>query len=178
MQTNSIGKIFSPRNIKRYLVGGGLLYCVANTIGTHIGEFVICSGPSMYPTIHDGDLVIAERLSVSLFNGQTLKRGDIVGSLSPYDHTQLLCKRMVAKERDFLNEQLLPSRRVPLGHVWLEGDNTHASTDSRHFGPVPQGLVQIRLVLRIWPLNRIGWLSTHWFWDETSDAEAQPKRMR
>lgn len=76
MQSNSMGKVFSPKNIRRYLVGGGLLYCVANTIGescflisyleknsgTHVGEFVICSGPSMSPTIRDGDLVIAERL--------------------------------------------------------------------------------------------------------------------
>lgn len=121
-----------------------------------------------------------------------MRRGDIVGCLSPHDHTQLLCKRMVAKvdvhlfgefgflikERDYLNEQLLPSHRVPLGHVWLEGDNSRASTDSRHFGPVPQGLVQIRLVLRIWPLNRFGWLSTHWFWEETNDAESSPKMIR
>ncbi|VDP01466.1 unnamed protein product [Heligmosomoides polygyrus] len=89
-------RLFTKRNMVRYFTGAGVFYCVAHTISRHVGELVICSGPSMHPTIHDGDLVLAERLS----------------------------------------------------------DNYKASTDSRHFGPVPAGLVQIRLSLRIWPMSR------------------------
>ena len=106
--------------------------------------------------------VIAERLSVKMGN---LRRGDIVGCLAPHEPNQLLCKRLTRMEYDTVYNCGPPWNRVPKGHVFLEGDNAGLSTDSRMFGPVPQGLVQIRLVFRIWPLSRAGWLSNHWFWE-------------
>lgn len=165
-------RLFTKRNMVRYFTGAGVFYCVAHTISRHVGELVICSGPSMHPTIHDGDLVLAERLSISAGN---IHRGDIVGCLSPYEPEQLLCKRVVAKEADAVNSPLLPDLRVPRGHVFLQGDNYKASTDSRHFGPVPAGLVQIRLSLRIWPMSRFGWLSSHWFWETEEDVKRNAK---
>ena len=50
---------------------------------------------------------------------------------------------------------------VPEGHVWLQGDNLSNSTDSRHYGPVPLGMVQGRVVLKIWPLHEFGRLATN-----------------
>ncbi|PIO65383.1 signal peptidase I [Teladorsagia circumcincta] len=167
-----VNRILGKRPILRYFAGAGVFYCVAHTIARHVGELVICSGPSMHPTIHDGDLVLAERLSV---NNGNIHRGDIVGCLSPHEPEQLLCKRVVAKESDFVNSDLLPSARVPRGHIFLQGDNPMASTDSRHFGPVPLGLVQIRLTLRIWPVSRFGWLSDHWFWESEEDMKRNSK---
>ena len=41
---------------------------------------------------------------------------------------------------------------VPQNHVWLEGDNPLHSTDSRHYGPIPESSVRGRVVLRIWPI--------------------------
>lgn len=38
--------------------------------------------------------------------------------------------------------------RIPLGHVWLAGDNPSNSTDSRSYGPVPIGLIQGRVILK------------------------------
>lgn len=40
---------------------------------------------------------------------------------------------------------------VPRGHLWLEGDNSENSMDSRHYGPVPMGLIQSRAFCRILP---------------------------
>lgn len=40
---------------------------------------------------------------------------------------------------------------VPRGHVWIEGDNVENSSDSRHYGPIPQGLIKSRAVGRLWP---------------------------
>ncbi|ETN68202.1 signal peptidase I [Necator americanus] len=168
----SFNRIFKKRSVFRYFTGAGVFYCVAHTIVRHIGELVICSGPSMFPTIYDGDLVLAERLSVTSGN---IHRGDIVGCLSPHEPDQLLCKRVVAKESDPVSSDLLPNHRVPRGHVFLQGDNYSASTDSRHFGPVPAGLVQIRLSLRIWPISRFGWLSNHWFWESEEDMKRNSK---
>lgn len=40
---------------------------------------------------------------------------------------------------------------VPKGHLWLEGDNSENSIDSRTYGPVPMGLVQSRAAARLYP---------------------------
>ena len=40
-------------------------------------------------------------------------------------------------------------RQVPQGHVWLQGDNVHNSTDSRHYGPVPLALQRGRVVCKV-----------------------------
>ncbi|GMT18527.1 hypothetical protein PFISCL1PPCAC_9824, partial [Pristionchus fissidentatus] len=168
MATGAWSKYATWRFARKFVTGTALFYCVGNTIGSHLGELVICSGPSMHPTIQDGDLVIAERLSIR--NG-SVRVGDIVGCLNPHDHNQLLCKRLTAMERDRISPTTEhPLNRVPLGHIYLRGDNAAVSTDSRHFGPVPRGLLQIRLVLRVWPPSRAGWLSNHW-WFEHEEKE-------
>ncbi|CAP32044.1 Protein CBR-IMMP-1 [Caenorhabditis briggsae] len=151
--------------LRRFTTGTVALYCVGHTISKHVGELLICSGPSMHPTCQDGELILAERLSVKFDNIQV---GDIVGCINPQKPKELLCKRIVGKEGDPITSHLLPSGRVPIGHVFLQGDNTPVSTDSRHFGPVPEGLVQIRLSLRIWPLERAGWVNDRWFWDKSN----------
>ena len=43
---------------------------------------------------------------------------------------------------------LHPLLQVPEGHVWLQGDNTLNSTDSRHYGPVPYALLKGRAIVR------------------------------
>jgi hypothetical protein len=40
---------------------------------------------------------------------------------------------------------------IPRGHIWVEGDNTANSTDSRDYGPLPLGLVKGRVLFRLWP---------------------------
>ncbi|KAI6690256.1 hypothetical protein NL676_027084 [Syzygium grande] len=48
---------------------------------------------------------------------------------------------------------------VPGGHVWIQGDNIYASSDSRQFGPVPYGLVEGKILCRVWPLDGFGLLN-------------------
>ena len=40
---------------------------------------------------------------------------------------------------------------VPSNHVWLEGDNPLYSTDSRHYGPLPELTLRGRIILRLLP---------------------------
>ncbi|VDP94843.1 unnamed protein product [Echinostoma caproni] len=55
----------------------------------------------------------------------------------------------------------LDSFTVPSSHVWLEGDNSDHSLDSRNYGPVPTSRLEYRVLLRLWPLNSFGRLSSY-----------------
>ncbi|MCX5674623.1 MAG: signal peptidase I [Planctomycetota bacterium] len=45
---------------------------------------------------------------------------------------------------------------VPPGHIFVVGDNTHRSFDSRFFGPIPISDVKGKAYKRYWPLDRAG----------------------
>lgn len=47
--------------------------------------------------------------------------------------------------------------QIPTGHVWLEGDNSLNSQDSRYYGPVPYALLVGRAWLQVGlPFGRLG----------------------
>lgn len=65
-------------------------------------------------------------------------------------------ERITAKEAQRLADKFkvkfnMREAIVPPGHFWIEGDNSDNSGDSRHYGAIPQGLVQSRVIARIWP---------------------------
>ena len=51
-----------------------------------------------------------------------------------------------------------PPRTVAGGEVWVMGDNRNRSSDSRVFGPIKESKIIGRAILRIWPVNRLGFL--------------------
>jgi signal peptidase I len=44
---------------------------------------------------------------------------------------------------------------IPDGHIYVMGDNRNRSSDSRQVGPVPLSNIQGRVLLRIFPFNKI-----------------------
>jgi len=46
--------------------------------------------------------------------------------------------------------------RVPLGYMFLMGDNAYESFDGRYFGFVPEENIIGKPLLIYWPINRIG----------------------
>lgn len=137
---------------KAFIAGGYLSYfgCVVYCTLEYVGDFVICQGPSMEPTIISNDIVLTEHISVML---KKIKKGDIIVSKSPSNPKQYICKRVLAMPGDKVRKGFLASV-VPQGHVWLEGDNKSNSTDSRDYGPVPIGLIRSKAVCRIYPFKR------------------------
>ncbi|KAI5630756.1 peptidase s24-like domain-containing protein [Phthorimaea operculella] len=127
--------------------------CVTHCAFEYVGDFVMCSGPSMEPTLETNNILFTEHITPRL---QRLKRGDIVIAKSPTNPKQNICKRIVALPGDSIKGAFpRRSKIVPRGHVWLEGDNSSNSADSRVYGPVPIALIRSRVVCRVWPFDKI-----------------------
>ena len=102
----------------------------------------------MVPTISSaGDLLFIDKWTPHFGK---IVAGDVILTLNPYDPDAYLCKRVIGIGGDTVmrNEK---NQVVPPGHIWLEGDNKDFSMDSRAFGAVSQGLVQGKVLYKIWP---------------------------
>lgn len=75
---------------------------------------------------------------------------------APYDPGVMLIKRIVALEGDILKTRGRKKRmvEVPVGHVWVEGDNFKNTRDSDVFGAVALASVQGRATHIVWPPKR------------------------
>eukprot|EP00898_Chlorokybus_atmophyticus_P008899 jgi/Chlat1/900/Chrsp107S01348 len=130
----------------RYANAFASLHCMS----TYLLTLTVCTGPSMLPTFNAaGDLVLIDRVAPRL---NRLSPGDVVVARSPWNPTDVLLKRLLAKEGDriLVEPRGQAPRRItiPKGHVWLQGDNKLNSTDSRDYGPVPYALIDGRVMLR------------------------------
>jgi nickel-type superoxide dismutase maturation protease len=90
----------------------------------------------MLPTFEPGDRLLLGRTG-------RLRPGQVVGVPDPRHTERLLIKRVHA---------------VNLSTVEVRGDNERASTDSRHFGPVPRSGLAGRVLYRYAPPGRAGWM--------------------
>jgi len=87
------------------------------------------TGPSMSPTVRDGDRLLVRRVR----DPEHVRAGDVVLARFPARPHLLVVKRV--------------RRAEPDGH-WVEGDNPLVTDDSRAFGTA---VVVGRVVGRLWP---------------------------
>ncbi|KAJ7400263.1 Mitochondrial inner membrane protease subunit 1 [Pitangus sulphuratus] len=71
--------------------------CIAHCAFEYLGGIVVCSGPSMEPTIQNSDVVFSENLSRHFY---CIRKGDIVIVKSPNDPKSNICKRVIGLEGD------------------------------------------------------------------------------
>ena len=135
-------------------------------------------GSSMKSTLIDGDALILSKANYRFFD---IKRGDII-SLD-YEDTKYLIKRVIGLpgdsieivdnviyingevyEEDYLDEGLdypdfhlsdLGYDTIPEDMYLVLGDNREDSLDSRDIGLISKDNVNGKIVLRIWPINKI-----------------------
>jgi signal peptidase I len=109
-------------------------------------------GPSMEPTLREGDRVIVDLLS---FRRRAPREGDVVLLDGPGGIE--LVKRVAGDETTApIPPPLLePDSALEPAFIVL-GDNLTASSDSRAFGPVPLHRIRGRIVWRYWPVERFG----------------------
>ena len=132
-------------------------------------------GKSMEPTLQDQDRLIVNKAAYRFFGEP--KPGDVVMLFYPRDPDKSFVKRVVAEEGDtvrieegqvYVNEKLQSDLFVPPefrsyenhgpevvqeSYYFVMGDHRNNSSDSRHWGQVPQKYIIGRVQLRWWPLS-------------------------
>lgn len=147
---------------------------VAILVATLLLPILQIYGDSMTPTLTDGELIVSIKEA-------EFETGDVIAF---YYNNKILVKRVIAKSGDWvdveddgdvrvngalMNEPYVQEKakgecniklpyQVPEGKVFVMGDHRSTSIDSRHtsIGCVADEQIVGKLVLRIWPLNRIG----------------------
>ncbi|HVZ58703.1 MAG TPA: signal peptidase I [Patescibacteria group bacterium] len=137
-------------------------------------------GLSMYPTFHNGDLLLSNLLDVRF---DSYKKGDVIVFHPPVEPDKLYIKRVIAVAGDtimlkggkvYLNGQVLDesvylastvktyggafladgvTMTVPPGEIFVMGDNRPNSADSREWGFLDKNRVVGRSLLRFFPID-------------------------
>lgn len=133
-------------------------------------------GNSMTPTLQNGEIIFTVKVS-------EFEPGDII---SFYYNNKILIKRVIARSGEwvnmdadgnvYVNETLLDEPyldekafgdcnielpyQVPEGRVFVMGDQRSTSVDSRNsaVGCVAQEQIVGRILFRVWPLEKFGWV--------------------
>ena len=134
-------------------------------------------GESMTPALFEGEIIVAPK-------GTPFEKGDVIAF---YYNNKILVKRVIASAGEWVNidqdgnvfindvpldEPYIAEKafgdcnitlpyQVPDGKIFVMGDHRATSSDSRNtaVGCVAQEQIVGRVILRVWPLNKIGLVS-------------------
>lgn len=171
--------------IRRSLRGGILSAMTAGALVFLVHGFVIqiftVSSASMSPTLLPGDFVLVNRLAYHLHQP---RRGDIIALRFPQAEGREFVKRVIGLPGDVVmeqgghfyvngvllaqaqpidsNEQREPEgsqlpRLIPAGRLYVLGDNSETSLDSRFWGTVSEGDVVGEAFLICWSRGKHRW---------------------
>lgn len=74
-----------------------------------------------------------------------------------YINGEKLTKPEILGRLQYLSPEMIPDFEidVPEGHIMAMGDNSGSSLDSRYWGPLPEGYLRGKAILRYMPLKKI-----------------------
>lgn len=160
--------------IKDWLVSILIAVILAFFIRYFIVELYMVEGPSMRPTLVNGERLVVNKF---IYRFKSPEKGDVLVFRYPRDPSRDFIKRVIAVAGDtieikegrvFLNGQLLNETyilektrgsyalaTVPEGHIFVMGDNRNNSEDSRFrdVGFVSLDMIKGKAVLVFWPFD-------------------------
>lgn len=171
MDKTSLGE-----EIKDWIVSILIAVVLAFFIRYFIVELYMVEGPSMRPTLVNGERLVVNKF---IYRFKHPEHGDVLVFRYPKDPSRDFIKRVIAVPGDtvevkegrvFVNGQLMdekyilertrgsyPLSTVPEGHIFVMGDNRNNSEDSRFkdVGFVPYELIKGKAIMIFWPLDHI-----------------------
>jgi signal peptidase I len=135
------------------------------------------SGSSMENTFQNSDYVLVDKLS---YRFEAPKKGDVIVFNPPplAENTSRFIKRIIAGPGDaievkdgntYINNVIVPENYIQFkstkdststvlkaDQYFVMGDNRYVSYDSRYWGPIQKNEIQGRVILRLYPFNKIG----------------------
>jgi signal peptidase I len=168
------------RNLLEWVIAGVLALLLFFVMRTFVFRIATVSGPSMLPSLRDGDMVFLNRFSYLFIEPQV---GDIVAFPNPNDPSEHYIKRVIGAPGDvidlrmgifyvndfplddsfshevvFITGDVFFPVIVEDGHFFVLGDNRNQSMDSRNsaVSNVPGDVMVGRVAFRIWPMNALG----------------------
>ncbi|MCK5581110.1 MAG: signal peptidase I [Candidatus Omnitrophica bacterium] len=155
---------------------------VSNYLHTNVVQSFSFPSGSMEPTIMKGDRILVDKAA---YKTSEPERGDIIVFLYPQDSTRTFLKRLIAsggetveiKNGDvYVNDELVQRSSIknihyynrgdygqagkkitiPEGQVYVLGENSAASHDSRYWGFVPREHILGKVFKIYYPFDRSG----------------------
>jgi signal peptidase I len=114
----------------------------------------VVAGPSMEPTLEEGDRVLVDLFTL---RGRLPRTGEVVVLTGPggEDLVKRIAREPYPGEAPYPASTSTPDSPLEPSFAVL-GDNQDQSFDSRTFGRVPRHRLRGRVVWRYWPLARLG----------------------
>ena len=148
-----------------------IIIIVAIIIRTFIFTPVVVNGPSMMNTLHNGDVMILDKIGMKIGG---IKRFDIVviqtgktkiikrvigmpGETISYHDNKLYINGKEVSD-NYSNEITYDFEevKIPDGEYYVLGDNRTDSVDSRILGTIPKNEILGHATFIIYPFNRFG----------------------
>lgn len=163
------------QEIKDWVISILIAVVLAFFIRYFIVELYMVEGPSMRPTLLNGERLVVNKF---VYRFKQPERGEVIVFRYPKDPSRDFIKRVIAVPGDsieikegrvFLNGQLLnepyilektkgsyPLATVPAGTIFVMGDNRNNSEDSRFkdVGFVSNEMIKGKAVVVFWPVDQ------------------------
>jgi signal peptidase I len=160
---------------RRWLIVLSLALLLSLTLRIFVVSPYTVDGSSMLPSLVNGERLLVAKNS---YRQALPARGAIVVFRCPRNPNEDYVKRVIALPGEtvelrngtvYINGNVLvepylgqvpasdfPPHQVESGMIFVLGDNRGHSDDSRYFGDVPLANIRGPVILRLWPIGRLG----------------------